>query len=173
MLGWYLILAKPSVETNAQINLERQNYEVYCPWLLQAVRLAGRWMERIAALFPRYLFVRLAEGRHSLGPVGSTVGVAAIVRFGQQYATVPDEIVQNLQNLRERADPQSGLHRLVRQSPFLPRSPVRITSGPFDGLEGVFERKSGSEHIVVLLKLLGQDAAVRVPAGLGLPAITA
>jgi transcriptional antiterminator RfaH len=170
MPRWYLILTKPSGETNAQINLERQNYEVYCPRLLQTVRLAGRWRERIAALFPRYLFVRLEEGQQSLGPVRSTVGVAAIVQFGLRYAAVPNEVVQNL---RERADPQSGLHQLGRQSPFLRGSPVRITSGPFEGLEGVFERKSGSERVVVLLKLLGQDASVRVPAGLVLPAVTA
>lgn len=169
MLRWYLILTKPSAEANAQINLERQSYEVYFPRLLQTVRLAGRWRERIAALFPRYMFVRLEEGRQSLGPVRSTIGVADVVRFGLRYATVPDDVVHNL---RERADPESGLHRLGRQSPFLRGSPIRITAGPFDGLEGVFERESGAERVVVLLKVLGQDAPVRVPAGFVIPAAT-
>lgn len=168
MLRWYLILTKPSGEASAQVNLERQNYEVYFPRLLQTVRLAGRWRERIAALFPRYLFVQLEEGRQSLSPIRSTVGVVDVVRFGTRYAAVPDDVVRDL---RERADPQSGLHQLGRRVPFLRGSPVRITAGPFDGLDGVFERQAGAERVVVLLKLLGQYASVRIPAGFVLPAL--
>jgi len=129
----------------------------------------GRWRERITALFPRYLFVRLEEGRQSLSPVRSTVGVADVVRFGLRYAAVPDEVVCDL---RGRADPQSGLHRLGRRSPFPCGSHVRIAAGPFDGLEGVFEREAGAERVVVLLNLLGQDAAVRIPAGFVVPALS-
>lgn len=36
-------------------------------------------------------------------------------------------------------------------------------AGAFEGLQGIFERDAGNERVVVLLKLLGQDAVVRVP----------
>jgi transcriptional antiterminator RfaH len=167
MLRWYLIQSKPNAEENARVNLERQGYEVYFPRLLQTARHAGHWRERITALFPRYLFVRLETGQQSLGPVRSTVGVANAVRFGSRYAIVPDEVVLEL---REQADPETGLHRLSRRAALLRGSPVRVTAGPFDGLEGLFEREAGSERVIVLLRLLGQDAPVRIPCDFVVPA---
>jgi transcriptional antiterminator RfaH len=166
MRRWYLVQTKPSSETIAQTNLLRQGYEVYLPRLLQPVRRAGRWRDRIVALFPRYLFVRLIEGSQSLSPVRSSVGVASVVRFGFRYAEVPDRIVSDL---KSRSDPDSGLHRMQRPTLFTPGARVRITTGAFDGLEGVFEREVGADRVDVLLQLLGQEASVRVPAGFVVP----
>jgi transcriptional antiterminator RfaH len=161
MLRWYLIQTKPSGEMVAQTNLARQGYEVYLPRLRQPVRRAGRWRDRIVALFPRYLFLRLREGTQSLAPVRSSIGVADIVRFGFRYAVVSDRIVDDL---KARSDPDSGLHQMAPQ-PFLkPGMRVRITTGAFDGLEGIFERDAGSDRVDVLLRLLGQEASARVPA---------
>jgi transcriptional antiterminator RfaH len=161
MRRWYLVQTKPANETLAEENLLRQGYEVYLPRLLSSARLAGQWRERVSALFPRYLFLRLHEGSQALGPVRSSVGVGSVVRFGAHYAIVPDQVVEELQ---ARADPQSGLHRLRRPALPVPGSKVRIRTGPFDGLEGVFEREAGSDRVIVLLQLLGQAARVRLPA---------
>lgn len=161
MLRWYLIHTKVSAEAIAQRNLERQGYEVYLPRLAQSVRFDGRWRDCMMALFPRYLFLRLDEGRQPLAPVRSTVGVATVVRFGSRYTTVPDKIVNEL---RSRADPVSGLHRLKRKPLWVAGATVRITAGSFEGLEGIFERFAGSERVLVLLNLLGQEASVRIPS---------
>jgi transcriptional antiterminator RfaH len=159
MLCWYLIHTKPSGEALAVRNLERQGYEVYFPRVVQTVRRAGKWLERIGPLFPRYLFLRLNEGQQALGPVTFTLGVTGIVRFGTRYKVVPDRVVGDLQ---ARAEPQSGLHRLRCKPKPVPGAAVRVSSGPFDGLEGVFEREAGADRVVVLLKLLGQSAPVCV-----------
>jgi len=166
MRRWYLIQTKPCGELIAQSNLERQNYEVYLPRVLQPVRLQGQWRGRIVALFPRYMFLCLDEGRESLAPVRSTVGVASVVHFGSNYALVPDAVIRDL---RARADPDSGLHRLNRPPLFTKGAAVRLAVYPFGGLEGVFECLVGAERAVVLLRLLGHDARVRVPAGLLIP----
>lgn len=161
MLRWYLIYTKPSGEALALTNLVRQHYLAYLPRILRSVRRAGRRYERVGALFPRYLFLRLNEGEQSLAPVRSTVGVAGIVRFGLRYTIVPDRLVHDLQ---ARGDPVTGLHRLNIGGPPRPGAPVRVRRGPFDGLEGVFERTAGADRVVVLLKLLGQNAPVCIPA---------
>jgi transcriptional antiterminator RfaH len=161
MLRWYLVYTKASGESVAQANLERQKYEVYFPRLLECIHRAGRRRQRLVALFPRYLFLHLDEGRQPLDPVHSTLGVATVVRFNSRYALVPDGVILDL---RARADPNSGLHVLNTRSIFAPGSPIAITSGPFSGIEGVFERQAGAERVVVLLKLLGRDAPVRIPA---------
>ena len=159
MWRWYLVHTKPAGEVVAQMHLERQGYEVYLPRLVQSQRRGGRWRERVVPLFPRYLFLRLNAGRQALGPVRSTVGVTNVVRFGSDYAVVPDEVIRGLQ---ARADSETGLHRLNLGCMPEPGMRVRIASGPLDGLEGVFERKAGAERVVVLLRLLGQDARVEV-----------
>jgi len=160
MLRWYLIRTKPAGESLALTNLDRQGYEVYWPRAVQTVRCSGRWRDRIGSLFPGYLFLRLNEGKQSLNPVNSTAGVFTVVRFGSRYAVVPDQVIRDL---RARADPHSGLHRLSDASTLKAGGIVRIRTGPFDGLEGVFERHAGAERVVVLLRVLGQNASVCFP----------
>jgi transcriptional antiterminator RfaH len=161
MLRWYLVHTKPSREAVAQENLQRQGFEVCFPRLKHFVRWGGRSRERVTALFPRYLFLRLDEGRQSLGPVHSTLGVSAVVRFGYQYTIVPDAVVGELQS---RADPLSGLHRLADASMLVRGAKVRISAGAFDGLEGIFQHAAGDERVVVLLSLLGHHTRVHVAA---------
>src|ERR1700723_2057629 len=161
MLRWYLIHTKPVREGIAELNLQRQGYETYVPRILTPARRRGRWCDHVVPLFPRYLFLQLSEGCQALGPVRSSVGVAGIVRFGTRYAIVSQQIITQL---RLRADPETGLHRLAKPTSPARGAAVRITAGPFEGLDGVFEREAGSERVVVLLNLLGQDTAVRIPA---------
>jgi transcriptional antiterminator RfaH len=166
VLRWYVIHTKASAEVVAQVNLERQGYEVYLPRLVQCVMRRQQRRERIVALFPRYLFLRLCEGSQPLGPVRSSVGVSGVVRFGYRYALIADETIRHLQ---ARADPLTGLHRLSGPAPLACGAAVRIGAGPFDGLEGIFQREDGAERVVVLLNLLGHDTPVRVPAEWILP----
>jgi transcriptional antiterminator RfaH len=161
MVRWYLIHTKPTREVIAEINLQRQGYQVYYPRLLRPTRIRGRWVDRVTSLFPRYLFLGVAVGHQAMGPVRSTVGVANVVRFGSDYTVVPHSVVENL---RGRADPATGLHCLHGYTVFEPGSNIRIVAGVFDGLEGVFQRESGDERVVLLLGLLGCDTVVQLPA---------
>jgi transcriptional antiterminator RfaH len=153
---WYLVHTKPSAEGTASANLERQGYEVYYPQLARAPRRDGGSKGTTAALFPRYVFVRVIQDCQSLSPIRSTLGVANLVRFGVDYAVVPAKVVRGL---KERADPITGLHTLRPKS--LPHgAPIRILDGALRGLEGVFDRDLGTDRVLVLLQLLGQSASV-------------
>ena len=142
-------------------NLMRQGYQVYLPRFVKSFRCGGQLRDRVLPLFPRYLFVRLIEGRQPLGPMRSTVGVAGVVRFGAGYAVVPDHVIQALW---ARADESTGLHRLSVAPKLTNGASVRVTAGPFEGVEGVFQREAGADRVVVLLRLLGQEVPVCVPA---------
>jgi transcriptional antiterminator RfaH len=160
MQRWYLIRTKPAGESLAVTNLDRQGYEIYWPRAVQVVRSNGRWRDRIGSLFPGYLFLRLNEGTQALNPVNSTVGVLGVVRFGCRYIVVPEQVIRDLQ---ARVDPNTGLHRLSNVSVLTAGTVVSIKTGPFDGLEGVFERHAGAERVVILLNVLGQNASVCFP----------
>jgi transcriptional antiterminator RfaH len=156
---WFLVLAKPSAEAKARVNLERQGYRVYYPRLVRPMFCRGRWVDRIVALFPRYLFLSIDVGAQALAPVRSTLGVADIVRFGPEYAQVPESIVTDLVH---RADPVTGLHRLNRDRSFRPGAPVRVIAGAFSGCDGIYECDAGADRVVVLLSLLGQSTRARM-----------
>lgn len=163
-MGWYLIHTKPGRENLAEFNLLRQKYLVYYPRVTRPSQ-RGRRISEVTSLFPRYLFLRLAQDQE-LGPVRSTLGVANIVRFGQAYAVVPAEVIEDLRN---RADPQSGFHRLQCHALFEPGSEVKIIDGALQGLAGVFLREAGEQRVLLLLELLGRDVHVEVAEGSILP----
>jgi transcriptional antiterminator RfaH len=169
LVRWFLVFTKPAGEGVAQSNLERQGYRVYYPRLLRPALSRGRWVDRIVSLFPRYLFVQLDVARQSMAPVRSTVGVANIVRFGQQTAFVPDGIVDALLG---RADPHSGLHRLNARGAIQPGARVSVIAGAFEGLEGIFEREAGEDRSIILLKLLGRLTPVCVSSAFFVPGTT-
>jgi transcriptional antiterminator RfaH len=155
------VFTKPSAESTAKTQLERQNFRVYYPRLLRPSLHRGRWVDRIVSLFPRYLFVHVDTACQSLAPVRSTFGVVDIVRFGSQPATVSDAIVEDLV---QRADVHSGLHRLSCRSRFERGMRVNVIAGAFEGLDGIFEREAGSDRVVILLEVLGRRTPVGVPS---------
>ena len=161
MLRWYLIHTKVLAEATARANLERQGYEVHFPCLLQTTRRGESRSEQLTALFPRYLFLHLDEGHQTLKPVHSTTVVSNVVRFGSRYAIVPDEVITGL---HDREDPETGLHYMQRAKPLTRGAQVRVTAGPLEGLEAIYERDAGSDRVLILMKLLGQEVGVRVPA---------
>ena len=43
---------------------------------------------------------------------------------------------------------------------------VRITAGPFCGIDGIFERAEGAERVTILLTLLGEERPLQFPVEL-------
>jgi transcriptional antiterminator RfaH len=160
---WYLVRTRPLAELTAQTHLQRQGYVTYLPRLVQIARRQQRWAEGVVPLFPRYLFLHLDAAQQSLRPVHSTVGVSNIVRFGARCAVVRDEVIEEI---RARADAATGLHRLQAAARFTRGTRVRITAGPFCGINGIFERADGAERVTILLNLLGQEMPVTFPTEL-------
>jgi len=157
---WYLVYAKPRQERVARINLERQGYPVYLPLARQVRRRGARILSTIAPLFPRYLFVRLDRTIDNWAPIRSTVGVVSLIRFGQQPAPVPDDLIDFL---RAREDPE-GLHA-VAATEYRAGARVRITAGGLTGYEGIFVATTSRQRVVVLLDILGKQTRAVIEAG--------
>jgi transcriptional antiterminator RfaH len=157
-LRWFLVLTKASSEQLAVTHLARQGFETYLPRLQRRALRRSRWVDRVVALFPRYVFVRLDTRSQVLAPIRSTRGVAGVVKFGDEVAIVPDGVVETLMS---RADPESGLHRLADERPRR-GTKVSVIDGPLAGLEGIFDRDTGEERAVILLSLLGRSTPVCV-----------
>ncbi|MFM1886742.1 MAG: hypothetical protein RL026_1899 [Pseudomonadota bacterium] len=158
--AWYVVHAKPRQEALAETRLAEQGYEVYLPRLQRPRRRHARWQDVIEPLFPRYLFVGLRQGEQSMTPIRSTPGVATLVRFGADYATVPPQLLAAL-----RSREQQGLHRLQCDAALQPGDLVRVEEGAFAGLTGIFHAARGEDRALVLLDILGQQNRIQMPQG--------
>ena len=158
-MTWYLLRTKTNRESIARDNLERQGYESYAPQFVRRFFRARQRVERIDPLFPGYIFLHLRIGIQDLAAAKSTKGVLNVVRFGEDYAVVPHAIIEQI---HRRADQQTGLHRVHDPRPKY-RSPIRVTEGPMEGLEGIFLRPCGKDRVLILLTVLGHERTVQLP----------
>ena len=153
---WYAAYTCANHEKQVATQLDVRAVEHFLP-LYSSVR---RWKDRRVTLdlplFPGYVFIRLAL-RDRLR-VLEVPGVVRLVGFSGQPAALPDEEMEIL---------RTGLSQSLRAEPhpFLTVGRrVRITGGPFAGLEGVLKRKKSSVRVVVTLELIQRSVAVDVDA---------
>ena len=152
--NWYVVATKTREEEKARINLERQGYSVCLPKVSLKKRRKGHWQVVTESLFPGYLFVALELGEDDPAPIRSTVGCIGLVRFAHVYTPVPGELIESLQAIESEANDV--------EAPFKPGDKVRFVSGPFAGIEAVFDMARGGDRAQVLLQLLGKDQRITV-----------
>lgn len=150
--AWYLLFSKPRQEIRAQMNLIQQGYSVFLPTLLAEKIVSGRKVEGQEPLFPRYLFIRLDDVHSNWLPVRSTLGVAQVVRFGDKYCRVPEGLVQGLMGAEQQ-----------RRNLLSVGDAVRVTEGPFKGLEGIYHQADGSQRVLVLMDLFSRPQSISLP----------
>jgi transcriptional antiterminator RfaH len=157
MHSWYLVYTKPQRERAAFENLVRQGFETYLPQVRVRRRRAGRAVQRVEPMFPRYLFIHLSDVSDNWGPIRSTIGVANLVRFANRAARVPEDFVSML---REHED-EGGIQAL--ETPAMDAGTrVRIQDGVFQGYEAVFQAKTSGSRVLLLLEVAGKLAKIQI-----------
>lgn len=157
---WYVVHTHPQGEKRAELNLQRQGFKAYFPRYLRQRRHARRVDVVTRPLFPRYLFVALDLGRDRWRAIQSTFGVSNLVSAGDRPLAISDAVVEEIR-ARESGD---GYVTLGLPAGLKSGSPVRLTDGIFAEYEGVIDRIADDRRVAVLLKLLGREVRVFVPA---------
>lgn len=156
LMPWYVAHTKPRHEHIAQENLLRQGYNVYLPLMKVFKSVRNRQEARFEPLFPRYIFFQSADARQSIAPVRSTLGITAIVRFGQVPAVLSMDALKTIQ-VFEGGQNTADFEEI---SAFKPGKTVVVTDGPFAGLEGMISMAS-VQRVVVLMQLLGKQQSLK------------
>ena len=91
MIRWYAVYTQPHAETKALEHLLRQGYSAYLPRYRTRVRHARRCQMVLRPLFPRYLFAGIDRAAMRWRPILSTIGVADVVRAGDEPSPIPSE----------------------------------------------------------------------------------
>lgn len=147
MYNWFVIQAKPGQLLKAQVELEQQGFETYLPLLKIEQIKNGKRTEIESPLFPGYLFIYLSKEESNWRPIRSTRGVAKLISFGNEPATVPTAVVNAI---------RAQLRQTDSEQRFSKDDKVSISEGPFKDLQAVFVEYDGEQRAFVLLELLGR-----------------
>ena len=153
---WHVAQTHVDGEAKAAFHLRRQGYSVYLPRYLKRRRHARRIETVAAPLFPRYLFIAIDRYVQGWRSIQSTVGVSHLVCNGEDPATVPDAIIDDLRNRED----ELGLIGLERGPRFCRGDKVQVIGGAFDSCLGLFEGMADRERVAILLDLLGRKVRV-------------
>ena len=154
---WFCVHCQPKHEHIAAAHLRKlEGVEVYCPRIRfkRVTRQGPAWVTE--AMFPTYIFSRFEfETMNRL--VSYSQGVRNILRFGQRYAVIENDVIKNLQQHTDSAEVVVADYRLV------PGDGVRIVQGIFKGLDGVVTQiLPAKERVKVLLEFLGRTMEVEI-----------
>ena len=147
---WYALHSKPHKERQVASLLRSRNLEVFLPLL--RVNPVNPRAARERPYFPNYLFAHVDLDVTGLSLVQWTPGLLRMVEFGGVLGTVPGALIAQL---KQRMHDIRAAGGLVLQG-LCAGDRVRVTGGPFQGYEGVFDaRLSGADRVRVLLELIG------------------
>lgn len=150
--AWYLVQTKPRQEFRALQQLQNQGFTCFLPTLQIEKVIRARLTVCVEPLFSRYLFIRQdAEGRN-WSVIRNTRGVSKLVAFGGRFATLPYVCIEALQ--RAQGDACKRL--------FDPGERVKITQGPFAGLEGLYQLSDGEARALVLIELMNKPQKLKI-----------
>ena len=149
MKHWNLVKTKSKQENIAILNLENQNFHVYCPYAL--IR------NKKEVLFPGYIFIQLDKDTQNWSPIRSTKGVLYFVRFGLSYAKIPDNIIEFI-----KTNQLNTAEKLKNINKFKSGDKVQITDGVFKNCIAIFKSYKSQDRIILLMKVLGQQQAINI-----------
>lgn len=155
---WFLIYTKPKQEKVAETNLVRQGYRVYLPYVQLSKRRQGGYQMISEPMFPPYLFIYLNPISDNWAPIRSTKGVTSLVRFGGMPAKVPTPLIEFLMKNQENKPSSEPTVPEFKQG-----ESIQILDGVMAGYQGLFEAKSGTKRVTVLLDIVGKAMKVEVP----------
>ena len=149
MKHWYLVKTKSKQEDIAILNLENQNFHVYCPYAL--IR------NKKEVLFPGYIFIQLDKDTQNWSSIRSTKGVLYFVRFGLSYAKIPDNIIEFI-----KTNELNTAEKLKNINKFKSGDKVQITDGVFKNCIAIFKSYKSDERVILLMNLLGQQQKLTI-----------
>ena len=155
---WFLAELKRQSHLLADRNLKRQGFSTFLPMEEVTLRQRGKFGSTLRPLFPGYIFVSFDTVDGHWRAINSTFGVKRLVRFGNEPAPVPPEIIAELL-LRCDAD-----GKLLPAKQLKPGDPVRFTSGPFAEFVATVENIAPDRRVWVLMELMGALTRIAVQA---------
>jgi transcription antitermination factor NusG len=159
---WYALRSKPRKEDVVWRQLRLDGVEVFYPRL--RVNPVNPRSKKIKPYFPGYLFVYIDIEQTGISRFQWMPHTIGLVSFGGEPAHVPENLIIELQKrVAEIAEAGGEVFDGLKAG-----DKVRISNGPFQGYEAIFDaRVSGTERVRVLLELLTNKRRVPIELSSG------
>jgi len=156
-LIWVLIYTKARQEIKANENLRRQGFNTFLP--LIAPTNKNSEFKSLVPVFPRYLFLQINLELDNWTSIKSSYGVSNIVMFSEKFTSIPNNIIQLIQDKLDEA----GLYKEeVMKVDYQKGDPVSIKEGGFAGVDAIFLSKKSKDRVRLLLKLLNTSVVAEI-----------
>ena len=156
MEAWYVAKTKVRKERLVEIYLtEKLGVEVFLPLIRRPAGIKAG----LEPLFPTYLFCFVNPQSADWPAIRWAHGLSYFLGASRELVPVSDELIAHL---KQRV---SWWNEGGYVPQFASGEQVMVTSGPFSGLEGIFQRYvPARQRCQVLLEILGRLAKVEVTA---------
>lgn len=156
--AWYVAETLPRAETQAEHHLSRQGFSALCPRFRKVTRHARRTEQVLAPLFPGYVFVRFDQQRDAWRAINGTMGIRRLVGADTKSPQpLPAGVIEALLDRCDQGVVSCTLPDIQ------PGREVRIISGPFADLLATVTSLDDKGRARVLLDILGNRTAARIP----------
>lgn len=160
-LTWCVAYTQPSKEFQALQNLKDQGYEVYLPRFKKLCRHARRVQEKLAPLFPRYIFVGMDLTTARWRSVNGTRGVSYLLMADDLVPSkVPSGVIENLRS----QELSEGVVAVSSLDTFIKGDRVRIMDGVFKDQTATVDFLDDKARVQVLLNFMGREVNIALPA---------
>ena len=158
MQEWYAIQTKPRKEFFACSALTSiAGAQTYLPTL--RVKPVNPRSRKLRPFFPGYLFVYVDLAQVGLSAIRWVPGVVRMVGCGDKPVSIPSLVIEQIR----RRVPQVQEEDPFGLGQFRRGDRVRVTVGPFEGFEGMFDtRLRGQTRARILVEFLGRLTATRL-----------
>jgi transcription antitermination factor NusG len=152
---WYALSVRSRYEKRANGDLLSRGIESFLPLVQELHIWSDRKKKVLTPLFRGYVFVRTdMRNRLNILQVG---GVTRFVQFSNKPAAIPEKQIESIRIVL-------GQPSTVERESYLSRGDkVRVTSGPFEGIEGMVRHSRGAMRVVISLDAIAESVSVEIP----------
>lgn len=141
---WYAIRTRPKEEDRAEINLRAWQVQTFAP-KLRELRTSGYGGQYVSKhLFSSYIFAHFNADKQ-LHNINYTRGVQNVVSCDGRPVSIDDNVIILLKTKMD------GDGFMRKDQELEPGDRVRINSGPFKSLVGIFKRRTKDKDRVRIL----------------------
>ncbi|MEJ2502616.1 MAG: UpxY family transcription antiterminator [Gemmatimonadota bacterium] len=159
VLRWYACYTRARSEKKVAGRLTAKGLATYVPLIPRERQWADRRKIVQWPAFPSYVFCRFGDADYR--DIIVTPGIASIVTHDGRPAAIPDEEIENVRRFVEGVA-ESGLEPEPAPE-FHEGQPVRVTRGPFRGVEGFVREVRGRRRLLVGIRRIGHLLEVDIP----------
>jgi transcriptional antiterminator RfaH len=160
MQKWYVIQTKPHKEFMVRDALARlQDVQAYLPTL--RVKPVNPRARKVRPFFPGYLFARVDLSRVGLSAIHWNPGIVRMLGNGDEPVAISPHVIDKIRDRVGEIQQEEAFAR----GRFRKGDRVRVTTGPFEGFEGMFDtRLGGQTRARILVEFLGRLTVTEVDA---------